>query len=81
MLRTTLGVAILMALLGTAAAEPGLPLQRSLRFADATADACFANCANVNASCKRVCPTTLSTPCISTCDSQAQTCRESCKSR
>ena len=52
-----------------------------LRMADATSDACLANCATQNASCKRVCPTTLSTPCLNACDSQAQTCRQSCQSR
>ena len=42
----------------------------------ATSDACLANCATQNASCQRVCPTTLSTPCISSCEAQAQTCFE-----
>lgn len=52
-----------------------------LRVADAVVDVCFANCANQNASCKRVCPTTLSAPCLSACDSQSQTCRLSCQNR
>jgi hypothetical protein len=52
-----------------------------LRLADRTTDACMANCANQNAACRRVCPTTLSTPCLMACDSQAQTCRESCRTR
>jgi hypothetical protein len=51
------------------------------RLAASSADACLANCESSNASCKRVCPTTLSTPCISSCDSQAQTCRQSCRGR
>jgi hypothetical protein len=52
-----------------------------LRFADATSEACIANCDNQNAACKRVCPTTLGTPCFSSCDSQAQVCRQSCQPR
>lgn len=52
-----------------------------LRVADAAADACFANCANANAACRRVCPATFSTPCLSACDSQAQTCRQGCQSK
>lgn len=50
-----------------------------LRLADATTDACLANCATQNASCQRVCPTTLSAPCVSSCEAQAQTCRQSCR--
>jgi hypothetical protein len=47
----------------------------------ASADACMANCSNQNASCKRVCPTTFSTPCLNACDSQAQTCQRGCQAR
>jgi hypothetical protein len=75
------GAAILVSLLGTAAAGAGSIGNGKLRLADAAADACFANCASQNESCKRVCPTTLSTPCLSACDSQAQTCRQSCQNR
>jgi hypothetical protein len=50
-----------------------------LRLADAASDACLAGCATQNDSCKRICPTTLATPCLSACDSQAQTCREGCR--
>jgi hypothetical protein len=50
-----------------------------LKLADRTLDVCIANCANQNAACRRVCPTTLSTPCLMACDSQAQSCRESCR--
>jgi hypothetical protein len=53
---------------------------KKYRIADSS-DACFANCSNQNASCKRVCPTTFNTPCLSACDSQAQTCRQSCQPR
>ena len=80
-MRSALSVALLMALLGSAAAEPGISFKSKLRFADAASDACFANCANENASCKRVCPTTFGAPCMSACDSQTQTCRQSCQSR
>jgi hypothetical protein len=79
MMRMILAAAFLMTLFGTAVAEPVSALKVRLRLADATVDACLANCANTNASCKRVCPTTLSTPCLITCDSQAQTCRQSCQ--
>jgi hypothetical protein len=50
-----------------------------LKLADRTTDTCRANCANQNAACRRICPTTLSTPCLMACDSQAQTCREGCR--
>jgi hypothetical protein len=52
-----------------------------LKLADRTTDACMANCADQNAACKRVCPTILSTPCLMTCDSQTETCRENCRPR
>jgi Flp pilus assembly protein TadG len=64
------------AVAGTSAVSVG-----KLRLADATADACFANCVSQNASCKRVCPTTFSTPCLGACDSQMQTCTQSCQGR
>lgn len=79
--KLALSTALLMAMLGTAIAESNFALKSKLRFADAAADACFANCTNENASCKRVCPTTFSTPCLSACDSQMQTCRQSCQGR
>jgi len=53
----------------------------NLRLADATSQACIANCDNQNAACKRVCPTTLSTPCFVSCDSQTQVCRQTCQPR
>jgi hypothetical protein len=80
-MRRVLGVAFLMALVGAAAAEPGVLSKKKFLYADAASDACFAGCANDNASCKRVCPTTLGTPCLSACDSQAQTCRQGCQNR
>lgn len=74
-------LAFLIFLIATAVAEPGVLSKRKLLFADAASDACFANCADQNASCKRVCPTTLSTPCLSGCDFQAQICQQSCQNR
>jgi hypothetical protein len=72
---------LVLALIGPALADPGIVFKTKLQFADAAADACFANCANQNTSCKRVCPVTFSTPCLSACDSQMQTCRQGCQSR
>jgi len=66
-------------LIGSAAAGQANVSIGKLRLADAASDACFASCASQNDSCKRVCPTTLGAPCQSACDSQAQTCRESCR--
>ncbi len=63
----------------TADAEPARPAK--LRLAGAQTDACVASCATQNASCKRVCPTTLSAPCVNSCDSQMQTCVQSCQNR
>jgi hypothetical protein len=81
LMKFAFGAGLLLSLIGPALAEPGIAVKSKWRFADAAADACFANCANENASCKRVCPTTLSTPCLSACDSQMQTCRQSCQNR
>jgi len=80
-MRAALCVAFLMVLVGAAVAESGALSRKKLLFADAASDACFASCADQNASCKRVCPTTLSTPCLSGCDIQAQTCRQNCQNR
>jgi hypothetical protein len=76
-----LSAIVLAALFGTALAEPGPGFKARLRLADATTDACLASCADQSNSCKRVCPTTLSTPCLSSCDALAQTCRQSCQNR
>jgi hypothetical protein len=78
-MKLTLCVVLISALLGPAVAQTS-PKKLS-RFADATSDACVANCASQNESCKRVCPTTFSTPCLNACDSQAQTCRQGCQPR
>jgi hypothetical protein len=78
-MRFVTGAALLFVFFATAAADT--VDHGRLRFAAAAAEACFANCANENASCKRVCPATLSTPCLSACDSQMQTCRQGCQSR
>jgi hypothetical protein len=80
-MRLALGAALLFALLGTAVAGTNSVGVSKIRLADAAADACFANCASQHASCKRVCPTTFSTPCLSACDSQLQTCRQGCLQR
>ena len=79
-MRLASGATLFFALVGSALAGTSGFADGKLRFAQA-ADACFANCANENASCKRVCPTTLSTPCLSACDSQMQTCKLSCQRR
>jgi hypothetical protein len=76
-----LGAAVLLLMIGAAAAGQNPRDMSKWRLADAASDACFANCASQNDSCKRVCPVTLSAPCLSACDSQAQTCRQSCQSR
>ena len=80
-MRFALGAAFLISLFGTAAAGTSATATSKFRFADATLDSCLANCASQDASCKRVCPTTLSTPCLSSCDSQAETCKLSCQRR
>jgi hypothetical protein len=68
-----------MVLLSTVCDAPADVINiEKLRVADSS-DACFANCANQNASCKRVCPTTFNTPCLSACDSQLQICRQGCQ--
>ena len=76
-----LGIAIVTSLFGVAAANAGTMGNGKFRMADATADACFASCTSQNESRKRVCPATLGAPCLSACDSQAQTCRQGCRSR
>jgi hypothetical protein len=78
-MKMPLCVVLVAALLAPAVAQTS-PKKLS-RFADAASDACVANCANQNESCKRACPTTFSTPCLSACDSQAQTCRQGCQPR
>jgi hypothetical protein len=76
-----LGAAVLLLTIAAAAAGQNPRDMGKWRLADAASDACFANCASQNNSCKRVCPVTLNTPCLSACDSQAQTCRQGCQSR
>jgi hypothetical protein len=78
-MKSLLGAVILLALTGAGVAEAGI--KQMTRVADAATDACMSSCEDQNASCKRVCPTTLSTPCLISCDSQAQTCRASCQRR
>ena len=78
-MKLAIGAAVIFSIIGTAAAGSSSAGFSKLRFADAAADACFANCASQNTSCKRVCPTTFSIPCLNACDSQAQTCRQGCQ--
>jgi hypothetical protein len=78
-MKLALCAAFSVLLVGTAVAGQGNFSIGKLRFADAASDACVANCASQNDSCKRVCPTTLGAPCQSACDSQAQTCRLGCQ--
>lgn len=80
-MKLALCVALSLLLIGAAAAGQANVSTGKWRLADAASDACLANCASQNDSCKRVCPTTLGAPCQSACDSQAQTCRQSCQSR
>jgi hypothetical protein len=53
----------------------------NFRSAKASSDSCVSNCLAQNTSCKRTCPATFSTPCLSACDSQAQTCTLSCQTK
>ena len=71
---------IMCLLAGTALASEGPTKKRTLRIADSSG-ACLANCSYQNDSCKRVCPTTYNVPCLSACDSQAQTCRQGCQNK
>ena len=80
-MRILLSAALFFSLIGAAAAGGSLFRNVNGRSADAASDACAANCVNENASCRRVCPTTLGASCLSACDSQAQTCRQSCQRR
>lgn len=77
-MKILLSAALCFTLIGTAMAGT-ISSTGKLRLADASTDACFANCASQNNSCKRTCPATFSTPCLSSCDSQAQTCQRSCQ--
>jgi hypothetical protein len=74
-------LALFAALFGLVAtsAMANQSLGKQLRVADAATDACLAKCSTQNASCQRVCPTTLSAPCVSSCEAQAQTCRQGCR--
>ena len=80
-MKLTFCAALSLLMIGTAAAGQGNVSISKLRLADAASAACFANCARQNEACKSVCPTTLGAPCQSACDSQAQTCRQSCQNK
>ena len=69
----------LLVLMNPSFGGSGVATQQRLHVADAATDACFASCANENASCKRVCPTTFNVPCLNACDSRTETCRQACQ--
>jgi hypothetical protein len=77
-MKLALTAAIFLTLIGVASADAG---GQKLRFANATTDACVANCSTQVASCKRACPVTFSTPCLNACDNQAETCSRSCQAK
>ena len=77
-MRFLISAAALLSLVGSATAGFTVNMSK-LRLADAAADACFANCAARNDSCRRSCPVTLNVPCLNACDSQGQTCRQGCQ--
>jgi hypothetical protein len=80
-MRLVAGAALFFSLVAAGTSPMGAAGFSRMQLADATADACIANCENANASCKRVCPVQFSTPCLNACDSQAQTCRQGCQNR
>jgi hypothetical protein len=47
----------------------------------ANVEACLSRCASAATSCQAVCPKTFSGPCLSSCDTQAQYCRQACLGR
>jgi len=71
-------IALALACLGVAVGSRH-GLESLTRVADASTDACLARCADTSAACKRVCPSTFGAPCLSSCDSQHQMCRQSCQ--
>jgi hypothetical protein len=71
-------VTLILALSGVTPAKAAAENKVVRRVADAS-DICLANCASENRSCKSVCPTTYSVPCVSACDNQAQFCRQTCQ--
>ncbi|AUC99075.1 hypothetical protein QU42_25980 [Bradyrhizobium sp. UASWS1016] len=80
-MKQTLGIVLLVSMAFAPALASENFSRARLRVADATSDACLANCATQDASCQRICPTTLRSPCVSACESQAQTCRQACQSQ
>lgn len=80
-MKLALNAAFLVAIMGTAVAEPAISFHGKFKLADAVIDSCVSKCTSENASCKRTCPVTFSTPCLSACDSQAQFCRQGCQRR
>ena len=77
-MKLLVSAALLLSLFGTASADSVVNMGK-LRLADAATDACFASCASRSDACKRACPVTLNLPCLSSCDAQAQYCRQGCQ--
>jgi hypothetical protein len=65
---------------GATAAHAGSANESPWRVAQ-NANACLINCASQNDSCKRMCPSSYSGPCLSACDNQAQFCQQNCQRR
>lgn len=77
-MRVAVIFAAILALGALALVEPAAALQPKYRVADAASDSCRAQCSSKIEACKRVCPSTFSTPCLNSCDNQAMACRQSC---
>lgn len=75
------GLLVLAAMAADAGAVELRSALPATRVADATSDVCLSRCADASAACKRVCPSTFGIPCQNSCDSQYQSCRQSCQSR
>jgi len=79
-MKLVFGTAFLLTILvGLSPACSGMAIKSKMQLADAATDACLTSCANENASCKRVCPTTFNVPCLNACDSRMQTCTQGCQ--
>ena len=64
-MKFALSAVISFSLVAAAAAEPrGSANMSRWKLADASADACMANCSNQVDACKRVCPATFNVPIV-----------------
>jgi hypothetical protein len=72
--------AIVVLMFAGAMAHAASPARSPWRVAE-SGNACLINCASQNDSCKRMCPTSYSGPCLSACDNQAQFCQQSCRGK